>query len=49
MSAEKRVLRCELSGNDPVDLVSSDPEAISFDNQAWKGLTNSSPVPVKTV
>ena len=49
MSAEKRVLRCELSGNDPLDLVSSDPEAISVDNQAWKGLTNSSPVPVKTV
>ena len=49
MSAEKRVLRCELSGNDPVDLVSSDPEAISVDHQAWKGLTNSSRVPVKTV
>ena len=49
MSAVKRVLRSELIGNDPVDLVSSDPEAIRIDSQAWKDLSNSSRVPVKTV
>jgi len=39
MSAKGRVLRCELSGDDPVNFVSSSPEAI-VDNEAWKALMN---------
>ena len=47
--ANRRVLRCEVSGDDPMNVVSSDPELITVDNAVWKALTNSSPVPVKTV
>jgi hypothetical protein len=47
--ANRRVLRCELSGGDPMNVVSSDPELITVDNAVWKALTNSSPVPVKTI
>jgi hypothetical protein len=43
------VLRCELSGTDPVNVVSSDPDAVKVENEAWKTLLNGSRVPVKTV
>ena len=49
MTAKSRVLRCELSGTDPVNVISSDPEAVKVDNDVWKALLNGSRVPVKTV
>jgi hypothetical protein len=49
ISAKSRVLRCELSGTDPVNVVSSDPDSVTVDNEAWKMLLHSSRVPVKTV
>jgi glycosyltransferase involved in cell wall biosynthesis len=49
MTAKSRVLRCELSGTDPVNVVSSDPDAVKVENEAWKTLLNGSRVPVKTV
>lgn len=47
VSAQKPVLRCELIGNDPAEVVTSDPDAVTVDNEAWKTLVNSSQVPVK--
>jgi len=49
VSSKARVLRCELSGVDPVDVVSSNPDAVTVDSDGWKALLNSSRLPVKTV
>jgi glycosyltransferase involved in cell wall biosynthesis len=49
VTARNRILRCELSGVDPVNVVSSDPEAVTVDTKAWKAFLNSSRLPVKTV
>jgi len=47
VSAPKPVLRCELIGNDPAEVVTSDPDAVTVDNEAWKTLVNSFQVSVK--
>lgn len=47
VSAPKPVLRCELIGHDPAEVVSSDPDAVTVDNEAWKTLVNSFQVPLK--
>jgi hypothetical protein len=49
VTAKSRILRCELSGVDPVNLVSSDPGAVTVDNDGWKAFLNSSRPTVKTV
>lgn len=49
MTAKSRVLRCELSGADAVNVVSSDLDAVTVDNEAWKALLDSSRQSVKTV
>lgn len=49
MTAKSRVLRCELGEGDPVNVISSDPDAVTVDNTAWKALSNSSRQPAKTV
>ena len=38
MSASHRVLRCEIGGGEQPDIVSSDPEALSVNLEAWKSL-----------
>ena len=48
VSARKPVLRCEVIGN-PAAVVSSDPDAVTVDTQAWMTLVNSSQVPVKVI
>ena len=48
MTAKSRILRCELSGGDPVNVISSDPDAVTVDIEGWKALLNGSWVPVKT-
>jgi transcriptional regulator of nitric oxide reductase len=48
VSARKPVLRCEVIGN-PAAVVSSDPDAVTVDTQAWMTLVNSSQVPVKII
>ena len=47
VSTQKPVLRCELIGSDPAEVVTSDPDAVTVDNEAWKILVNSFQVPVK--
>jgi hypothetical protein len=49
MTAKSRVLRCELSGVDPVNVISSDPDAVKVDNEGWKALLHSSRAPVKII
>src|SRR5262249_37855388 len=49
MSAKSRVLRCELRGSDPGNVISSDPGAVTVDNDVWKMLLNASRLSVKTV
>ena len=49
MTAKSRVLRCELGEGDPVSVISSDADAVTVDNEAWKALLNSSRQPVKTI
>ena len=48
VSAKKPVLRCEVIGS-PAAVVSSDPDAVTVDREAWKTLLNSSQVPVKAI
>src|SRR6266576_1044520 len=48
VSARKPVLRCEVIGS-PAAVVSSDPDAVTVDTQAWMTLVNSSQVPVKVI
>jgi glycosyltransferase involved in cell wall biosynthesis len=48
VSAKKPVLRCEVIGS-PAAVVSSDPDAVTVDSEAWKTLLNSSQVPVKAI
>jgi hypothetical protein len=48
VSARKPVLRCEVIGSAPA-VVSSDPDAVTIDAEAWKTLLNSSQVPVKVI
>jgi hypothetical protein len=48
VSARKPVLRCEVIGS-PAAVVSSDPDAVTIDTQAWMTLVNSSQVPVKAI
>ena len=48
VSARKPVLRCEVIGS-PAAVVSSDPDAVTVDSEAWKTLLNSSQVPVKAI
>jgi len=49
VSAKKRVLRCEVTGSDPTGVVSSDPELVAVDIEAWKKLLDSSRVPLKAI
>ena len=48
INAKSRVLRCELTGADPVNVISSDPDAVTVDNEVWKALLSGSRVSVKT-
>ena len=48
VSARKPVLRCEVIGS-PAAVVSSDPDAVTVDSEAWQTLLNSSQVPVKAI
>ena len=48
LNANKPVLRSELIGGESVEVVSSDPEAVTTDREAWKALVNAFAVPVKS-
>jgi hypothetical protein len=48
VSARKPVLRCEVIGS-PAAVISSDPDTVTVDTQAWMTLVNSSQVPVKVI
>ena len=47
LSAQRPVLRVECFGADPVEVVSSDPEAVTADREVWKALVNAFAMPVK--
>jgi hypothetical protein len=49
MTTKSRVLRCELGEGDPVNVISSDLDAVTIDSEAWKALLNSSRQPVKMI
>jgi hypothetical protein len=49
MTAKSRVLRCELTGADPMNVISSDPDVVTVDNEVWKAFLNGSQAPVKTL
>jgi hypothetical protein len=48
VSARKPVLRCEVIGS-PAAVVSSDPDAVTVDTEAWKTLLDSYQVTVKAI
>ena len=35
LTAKRPVLRCEISAGDPLEVVSSDPEAVTVESEAW--------------
>ena len=41
------MLRCELTGNESVEVVSNDREALTVDREAWQALVRAYSVPVK--
>ena len=47
VAAKTPVLRIECTGSDPVEVVSSDPESVTVDQDAWKALIDALPMPVK--
>jgi len=49
MTAKKPVLRCEVIGSDPKTVVSSHPDVVAVDPEAWKTLLSSFQVSVKAV
>ncbi|HXJ85581.1 MAG TPA: alginate lyase family protein [Candidatus Binatia bacterium] len=49
MTAKSRVLRCELGGVDPMSVISSDPDTVTVDNEAWRELLSSLRQAVKTI
>jgi len=46
-SSKRRVLRCELLGTDSMEVIASDPEAMTVHREAWTALVNACAVPVK--
>ncbi len=47
MSAKRPVLRLECIGSDPAEVVSSDPESVTVDQDAWKAVIDAFPIAVK--
>ncbi len=48
MTAKRPVLRCEIIGAEPVEVTSSDAESVTVDREAWKLLSSSPQLAVKT-
>ena len=48
LTASQPVLRCEVLAGEQPELVSSNLDAVTFDEEAWRTLTRSSPVVVRT-
>jgi len=49
LTASQPVLRCEVIAGERPELVSSNPDAVTFNLEAWKTLSGSSPVVAKTI